>query len=59
MAAVRAGRDDRETARQCLVGRIRERIEMIDGKLVIESAPGKGTTIMVEVNYDNTITGRR
>jgi signal transduction histidine kinase len=38
---------------------IRERTEMIDGKLVIESAPGKGTTLMVEVNYANTIANRR
>jgi signal transduction histidine kinase len=38
---------------------MRERAEMIDGKLVIESTPGKGTTIMVEVNYANTIAGRR
>ena len=37
---------------------IRERAEMIDGKLVIESAPGKGTTIMVEVDYVDTNTGR-
>jgi PAS domain S-box-containing protein len=38
---------------------IRERAEMIDGKLVIESAPGKGTTLIVEVNYANTIVSRR
>jgi PAS domain S-box-containing protein len=31
---------------------MRERAEMIGGNLVIESAPGKGTTIMVEVDYD-------
>lgn len=36
---------------------IRERIEMIDGKLIIESAPGKGTTLIVEVNYANTTVG--
>jgi signal transduction histidine kinase len=30
---------------------MRERVEMIDGKLVIESAPGEGTTIIVEVAY--------
>ena len=30
---------------------MRERAEMIGGKLVIESAPGKGTTLIVEVNY--------
>jgi signal transduction histidine kinase len=33
---------------------MRERAEMIDGKLSIESAPGKGTTIMLEVGYANT-----
>ena len=38
---------------------MRERTEMIDGKLVIESAPGKGTTIMVEVSYANTSDDRR
>jgi two-component system sensor histidine kinase UhpB len=32
---------------------MRERAEMIDGKLTIESAPGKGTTIMLEVGYAN------
>jgi signal transduction histidine kinase len=37
---------------------IRERAEMIGGTLVIESAPGKGTTIMLEVGYDDTATGR-
>ena len=38
---------------------IRERTEMIGGTLVIESAPGKGTTIMLEVDYANTAIGRR
>ena len=33
---------------------MRERAEMIDGNLVIESAHGKGTTIMVEVDYVDT-----
>jgi signal transduction histidine kinase len=33
---------------------MRERAEMIDGKLTIESAPGKGTTIMLEVGYANS-----
>jgi PAS domain S-box-containing protein len=32
---------------------MRERTEMIDGELTIESAPGKGTTIMLEVGYAN------
>lgn len=33
-----------------LIG-VQERADMIGGKLVIESAPGKGTTLIVEVNY--------
>jgi signal transduction histidine kinase len=38
---------------------IRERTEMIDGKLTIESAPGKGTTIIMEVGYaDQNHSGR-
>lgn len=37
---------------------MRERAEMIDGKLAIESAPGKGTTIMLEVSYADTVIGR-
>jgi signal transduction histidine kinase len=37
---------------------MRERIEMIDGKLVIESSPGTGTTIMMEVGYADTISSR-
>ncbi|MFZ5920027.1 MAG: MASE3 domain-containing protein [Chloroflexota bacterium] len=31
---------------------MRERAEMIGGKLLIESAPGHGTTVKVEVSYD-------
>ena len=38
---------------------IRERAEMIGATLLVESAPGKGTTIMLEVGYANSITGRR
>ena len=38
---------------------MRERTEMIGGTLVIESEPGKGTTIMLEVEYANTTIGRR
>jgi PAS domain S-box-containing protein len=38
---------------------IRERAEMIDGMLEIESAPGKGTTLIVEVGYANKIASRR
>jgi len=37
---------------------MRERAEMIDGNLIIESAPGKGTTIMIEVDYVDTNTDR-
>jgi PAS domain S-box-containing protein len=38
---------------------MRERMEMIDGKLVIESAPEKGTILIAEVNYANKTAGRR
>jgi len=38
---------------------MRERTEMVDGKLIIESASGKGTTIMMEVGYDDSVIGRR
>lgn len=41
-----------------LVG-MRERAEMLGGKLIIESTSGKGTTILVEVPYDNEDTDRR
>jgi PAS domain S-box-containing protein len=37
---------------------MRERTEMIGGRLTIESAPGKGTTIMVEVSYVDTLSDR-
>ncbi|RPJ27709.1 MAG: PAS domain S-box protein, partial [Chloroflexi bacterium] len=38
---------------------MRERAEMIGAQLVIESKPGKGTTVMVEVDYDSPIVNRR
>ena len=38
---------------------MRERTEMINGKLVIESSPGQGTTIMMEVGYADTVISRR
>lgn len=38
---------------------LRERTEMIGGTLAIESAPGKGTTIMMEVGYADTLISRR
>jgi signal transduction histidine kinase len=37
---------------------IRERVDMIGGKLLIESAPGKGTTLIVEVTYADSIIDR-
>jgi signal transduction histidine kinase len=33
---------------------MRERAEMLGGKLIIESTPGKGTTLVVEVPYGDT-----
>ena len=33
---------------------MRERVEMLGGNLMIESSPGKGTTISVEVPYDHS-----
>lgn len=37
---------------------MRERVDMLGGRLMIESSPGKGTTISVEVPYDHTGTHR-
>ncbi|HEX5808276.1 MAG TPA: PAS domain S-box protein, partial [Anaerolineales bacterium] len=37
---------------------MRERTEMIGGTLTVESAPGKGTSIILEVGYADTVTGR-
>jgi two-component system sensor histidine kinase NreB len=34
---------------------MRERAEMIGGQLLIESKPGKGTTVMVKVAYDHPV----
>jgi PAS domain S-box-containing protein len=42
-----------QTSRLGLLG-MRERAEMLNGKLVIESAPGSGTTVLVEVPYTTT-----
>jgi PAS domain S-box-containing protein len=47
----------RKSERLGLFG-LRERAEMFGGKLVIESTAGKGTTIVVEVPYDNAHTDR-
>jgi signal transduction histidine kinase len=38
---------------------MRERAEMLDGKLVVESIPGKGSTILVEVPYAYPNSHRR
>jgi PAS domain S-box-containing protein len=40
-----------QTSRLGLLG-MRERAEMLNGKLVIESAPGSGTTVLVEGPYE-------
>ncbi len=37
---------------------IRERVEMLNGKLVVESLPGKGTTLVVEVPNVNSNSRR-
>jgi signal transduction histidine kinase len=37
---------------------MRERVEMLGGRLIIESSPGKGTTISVEVPYDHSCPHR-
>ena len=38
---------------------MRERVEMLGGKLIVESAPGKGTMISVEVPYGDSSLDRR
>lgn len=38
---------------------MRERAEMLGGELIVESAPGKGTTIVVEVPYDDPDSSSR
>ncbi len=38
---------------------MRERAEMLAGNLVIERAPGKGITIIVEVNHVVSVADRR
>lgn len=37
---------------------MRERVEMLGGRMIIESSPGKGTTISLEVPYDNPSSHR-
>ncbi len=41
-----------------LIG-MQERAEMLNGTLMIESAPGSGTTIVIEVPYAHTNSHRR
>lgn len=38
---------------------IRERAEMLDGTLVLESSPDSGTTLILEVPYDDALTHHR
>jgi signal transduction histidine kinase len=38
---------------------MRERVDMLGGRLMIESSPGNGTTISVEVPYDDPGADRR
>ncbi|MFM8321786.1 MAG: MASE1 domain-containing protein [Chloroflexota bacterium] len=49
------GFDPNLTANETRLGLfgMRERVEMLGGRLRIESSPGKGTTISVEVPYDH------
>jgi signal transduction histidine kinase len=37
---------------------MRERLEMVGGKFVVESSPGKGTTILAQIPPDNARAGR-
>jgi signal transduction histidine kinase len=46
-----------QSGRLGLLG-IQERAEMLGGSLVIESAPGTGTTIVVEVPHANSNSHR-
>jgi PAS domain S-box-containing protein len=50
---VKAGAAAKETRRLGLLG-MKERIEMIGGTLVLESAPGVGTTVTVAIPSDGT-----
>jgi len=38
---------------------MRERLEMFGGKFVVESSPGKGTTILAQIPPDNARAGGR
>jgi signal transduction histidine kinase len=46
-----------KTGRLGLLG-MRERVEMVGGRFTIESAPGKGTTVSVEIPWDVAATPR-
>jgi signal transduction histidine kinase len=47
-----------KTGRLGLLG-MRERVEMVGGRFMIESVPGKGTTVSVEIPFDSAITPSR
>jgi signal transduction histidine kinase len=47
-----------KTGRLGLLG-MRERVEMVGGRFMIESAPGKGTVVCVEIPFDSAITPSR
>jgi signal transduction histidine kinase len=38
---------------------MRERVEMIGGRFMVESAPGQGTTIQAQIPFDNGARNRR
>jgi signal transduction histidine kinase len=38
---------------------MRERLEMIGGSFAVESAPGKGTTIVAQIPPGKTVRGAR
>jgi signal transduction histidine kinase len=48
----------RETGHLGLIG-MQERAEMLGGKLLVDSAPQVGTTLVVEIPYANTNTDSR
>ncbi|MBN1399607.1 MAG: GAF domain-containing protein, partial [Anaerolineae bacterium] len=48
-----------ENSRSLGLAGLRERAEMLGGTFVVESSPGAGTTVLVEVPYDDSDTHRR
>jgi signal transduction histidine kinase len=56
-----AGFDPAQVVRENRLGLfgMRERVEMLGGSMTVESAPGKGTAIFVEVPYGDTRADRR